>query len=88
VSDRSAIEWTDATWGPEDPAGRWRAFDDEELLARDRGSLDIFWLKNESLERSENLPDPDVIAADIADDLRAALEQFEEVAADLGGRRG
>jgi hypothetical protein len=41
--------------------------------------LDIFWLKDESLEDSANLPDPDVIAADIAEDLRTALEQFEDM---------
>jgi type I restriction enzyme M protein len=47
-------------------------------------SLDIFWLKDESLEDSSNLPDPDVIAADIAEDLRTALEQFEAIGEDLG----
>ena len=54
-----------------------------ELMARDKANLDIFWLKDESLEASENLPDPDVIAAEIAEDLRAALEQMEAIAADL-----
>jgi type I restriction enzyme M protein len=49
-------------------------------------SLDIFWLKDESLEDSENLPAPDLIAAEIAEDLRAALEQFEEIQTDLGER--
>jgi type I restriction enzyme M protein len=46
-------------------------------------SLDIFWLKDESLEDSDNLPAPDVIAADIVADLEAALEQFKEILEDL-----
>ena len=44
-----------------------------------KSALDIFWLKDESLEDSANLPDPDVIAADIIEDLRTALEQFEAI---------
>jgi len=41
------------------------------------------WLKDESLEDSANLPDPDVIAAEIVEDLQAALAQFAEIASDL-----
>jgi type I restriction enzyme M protein len=72
-----------ATWSESDPSGRWRAYDYAELTQRDKCSLDVFWLKDESLEASENLPDPDVIATEIVEDLRAALEQFEAVEADL-----
>ena len=50
---------------------------------RDKVNLDIFWLKDESLEDSANLPDPDVIAAEIVEDLEAALEQFAAIAEDL-----
>jgi hypothetical protein len=50
----------------------------------DKASLDIFWLHDESLEDSDNLPDPDVLAQEIVDDLEAALEQFREIANDLG----
>ena len=49
-------------------------------------SLDLFWLRDESLEDSANLPDPDVLAKEIAEDLRAALEQIEDVLGDLQGR--
>ena len=49
----------------------------------DKASLDIFWLRDETLEESDNLPNPDVLAQEIVDDLEAALEQFETVAADL-----
>ena len=73
-----------ATWSEADPTGRWRAYPYEELVARDKCSLDIFWLRDESLEDSDNLPEPGVIAAEIVEDLRAALEQFAEIEADLG----
>jgi len=53
-------------------------------LARDKVNLDIFWLRDESLEDSANLPDPNVIAAEIVEDLRTALAQFEEILADIG----
>src|SRR2546425_3376649 len=72
------------TWSEKNPMGRWRAYSYEELLRRDKVSLDIFWLKDESLEDSASLPDPDIIAADIAEDLRTALEQFEAISEDLG----
>ncbi|RKY58017.1 MAG: SAM-dependent DNA methyltransferase, partial [Candidatus Neomarinimicrobiota bacterium] len=62
---------------------RFRAFTYDELIQRDKVSLDIFWLKDESLEDMENLPDPDVLAAEIADNLEAALEQFRGIVEDL-----
>jgi type I restriction enzyme M protein len=65
--------------------GRWRSYTYDELISRDKASLDIFWLKDESLEASYNLPDPDVIAQEIVEDLEAALEQFREIVGDLGG---
>ncbi|RJP71387.1 MAG: SAM-dependent DNA methyltransferase [Candidatus Abyssobacteria bacterium SURF_17] len=76
-----------ATWSEKKPDGRWRAFDYEELVQRDKCNLDIFWLKDDSLSESENLPEPAVIAAEIAEDLRTALEQMEEIAEDLGNTR-
>src|SRR5437879_4381196 len=71
------------TWSEKNPQGRWRAYDYEDLLKRDKLNLDIFWLKDESLEDSANLPDPDIIAAEIVEDLQAALAQFAEIASDL-----
>jgi type I restriction enzyme M protein len=68
-----------ATWSEANPQGRWRSYTYEELAARDKANLDIFWLRDESLEDSANLPEPDVLAAEIAEDLRAALEQFEAI---------
>lgn len=75
-----------ATWSEQAPDGRWRPYTYEEILARDKVSLDLFWLRDESLEDSANLPDPHIIAAEIADDLRAALEQIEDVLEDLRRR--
>jgi type I restriction enzyme M protein len=72
------------TWSESNPQGRWRMFTYEELAARDKINLDIFWLRDESLEDSANLPAPDVLAAEIIDDLKSALEQFEGMASDLG----
>ena len=61
----------------------WRpTIDYEDLVSRDKASLDIFWLKDESLSDSDNLPAPDLIAAEIVEDLQAALEQFREILAD------
>ena len=71
------------TWSIETPDGRWRAYDYADLIARDKASLDIFWLKDDSLADSDNLPPPDVIAQEIVDDLEAALEQFRLIAGDL-----
>jgi hypothetical protein len=66
------------------PQGRWRAFPYEELIARDKVNLDIFWLRDESLEETANLPDPERLAAEIVDDLEAVLKQFRAIAEDLG----
>jgi type I restriction enzyme M protein len=73
------------TWADKDPEGRWRCFDYEELAKRDKLNLDIFWLKDRSLEDAEGLPEPDVLAQEIADDLQTALEQFSEIAEGLKG---
>jgi type I restriction enzyme M protein len=67
--------------------GRWRVYDYDELIARDKASLDIFWLKDESLADSDNLPPPEVIAQEIVEDLEAALEQFRLIAGDLSADR-
>jgi len=58
----------------------------DELVARDKFSLDVFWLKDGSLEDSSKLPDPHVLAAEIAEDLRSALEQIESILGDLEDR--
>ena len=62
---------------------QFKPFTYDELLKRDKVNLDIFWLKDESLEDSVNLPDPNVIAGEIAEDLEAALDQVSQIASDL-----
>ncbi|KYC51207.1 MAG: N-6 DNA Methylase [Candidatus Methanofastidiosum methylothiophilum] len=62
---------------------RFHSFGYDELVARDKASLDIFWLRDESMEDTANLPEPDVLAAEIADNLEAALAQFRGIAKDL-----
>jgi len=71
------------TWSEKKPDGRWRAYEYDKLINRDKASLDIFWLRDKSLEDSENLPDPGILAQEIVEDLEAALEQFREIAEDL-----
>ena len=63
---------------------RFHCFAYDDLEKRDKANLDIFWLKDDSLEGSANLPDPDVIAREIMEDLQAALEQFAAIAEDVG----
>ena len=63
---------------------RFRAFDYETLIQRDKTNLDLFWLKDASLEDSENLPAPEVLAREILADLESAVALFEEIAQRLG----
>ena len=62
---------------------RFHAFTYDKLMERDKVNLDIFWLRDESLEDSDNLPDPDVIALEIAENLEDALEQFSGIVGSL-----
>ncbi len=73
------------TYHPEtNPEGRWRRFTYEEILNRDKTSLDITWLKDKSLTDLENLPDPDVLANDIIENLEAGIESFKEIMIAIG----
>ncbi|WP_417371853.1 N-6 DNA methylase [Gelidibacter japonicus] len=72
------------TWS-EDPStgsgeeSRWRKYSYEEIIARDKTNLDIFWLRDKSLTDLDNLPDPDILAAEIIENLEAGLESFREI---------
>lgn len=72
------------TYNEKNPDGRWRKFSYEEIVARDKTSLDITWIKDQSLADLDNLPDPEVIASEIVDNLEAGLASFKEVLAGLG----
>jgi type I restriction enzyme M protein len=68
------------TYHPEtNPEGRWRKFTYQEIIERDKTSLDITWIKDKSLTDLDNLPDPDVLATDIIENLKSAMESFEEI---------
>ena len=69
----------EATWSEATPDGRWRVYSREELLRRDRASLDVFWLKDASMTDLDNLPEPEVLAEEIMEHLRSALTSFEAV---------
>ena len=62
---------------------RFKAYTYGELVQRDKVNLDIFWIKDESLEDMENLPEPEVIAQEIVENLQAALDQFSSLSEDL-----
>ena len=61
----------------------WVVQSRDEIFSRDKASLDIFWLRDDDLEDSANLPDPHLIAQEIAEDLRTALSQIEDILNDL-----
>ena len=62
---------------------RFKAFTYDELLAREKANLDIVWLKDDSIEDAADLPAPDVIAAQIVDELQAALAEIQAISDDL-----
>ena len=67
------------TWSEETPEGRFRRFSIDEIMQRDKLSLDIFWLKDKSLADLEHLPPADELADDIIENLQSALESFKEL---------
>ncbi len=67
------------TWSEDNHDGRWRKFSIEEILARDKTSLDIFWIKDKTLANLDNLPSPDELAEDIIENLQDALDSFKSI---------
>jgi type I restriction enzyme M protein len=74
------------TWSEANSEGRWRKFDYDDIIARDKTSLDISWLKDNSLADLDNLPDPDVLAAEIIENLEAGLKSFKTIVATLNNK--
>ena len=74
------------TWSEENPDGRWRKYKIDDILERDKTSLDIFWIKDKSLADLDNLPSPDELADDIIENLQSALESFQELQEQLKRR--
>ncbi len=61
------------------PEGRWRKFTYDEIIKRDKTSLDIIWLKDKSLANLDSLPDPDILADEIIENIEAGLESFKAI---------
>jgi type I restriction enzyme M protein len=74
------------TWSASNPDGRWRKFGYNDILARDKTSLDISWLKDNSLTDLDNLPDTDVLAAQIIENLESGLLSFKTIVAALNNK--
>ena len=73
------------TWNAEtNPDGRWRKYRYAEIIARDKTSLDLFWLKDKSLADLDNLPEPKDLAEEIVENIEAGLNNFRTVLAALG----
>jgi type I restriction enzyme M protein len=68
------------------PEGKWRRFGYDEIAARDKTSLDITWIKDKSLADLDNLPDPDVLAEEIIENLEAGLDSFKSILSSLGNK--
>jgi type I restriction enzyme M protein len=79
--------WSDGSNRPGTPEGRWRKFTYDKIIARDKTSLDITWLKDKSLADLDNLPDPDVLALEIVENLEAGLESFRTIIASLNSSK-
>lgn len=73
------------TWSEENPEGRWRKFTYQEIIERDKTNLDMFWIKDKSLTDLDNLPDPDVLANEIIENIEAGLNSFKEIMETING---
>lgn len=67
------------TWSEDNENGRWRKYSYKDIIARDKTSLDIFWIKDKSLTDLDNLPDPDILANEIIENIESGLSSFREI---------
>ncbi len=82
--------WAEETY-PElnvGPEGRWQKFRYEGIAVRDKTNLDMFWLKEKSLADLDNLPDPDILANEIVENMEAGLDNFKPIMDQLNGKNG
>lgn len=79
------INKREETWSEENEEGRWRKYTYDEIIARDKTSLDIFWLKDKSLTDLDNLPDPDILANEIIENIESGLNSFREIMETING---
>ena len=71
------------TWSETNPEGRFHKYSIDEIMKRDKLSLDFFWIKDKSLTDLDNLPPADELADEIIENLQSALESFKELKATL-----
>ena len=71
------------TWSETNPEGRFRKYSIDDILKRDKLSLDLFWIKDKSLADLDNLPPADELADDIIENLQGALDSFKDLKAQL-----
>ena len=70
------------------PQNRFKKFKYDEIIARDETNPDIFWLKNDSLGDMDNLPEPDVLALEIVENIETGLASFKEIVEGLNKKVG
>jgi len=73
------------TWSEENEEGRWRKYSYEDIISRDKTSLDLFWIKDKSLTDLDNLPDPDILANEIIENIESGLNAFREIMETING---
>jgi len=73
------------TWSEENEEGRWRKYNYDDIITRDKTSLDIFWIKDKSLTDLDNLPDPDILATEIIENIESGLNAFREIMETING---
>ncbi|MEA1893630.1 MAG: class I SAM-dependent DNA methyltransferase [Euryarchaeota archaeon] len=73
------------TWSEDNSNGRFRKFCYDEIVPRDKTNLDIFWVKDKSMADLDNLPDPDILANEIIENVEAGLESFKEIVETING---
>ena len=81
----SNINKREQTWSEENEDGRWRKYNYDDVIASDKTSLDIFWLKDKSLTDLDNLPDPDILASEIIENIESGLNRFREIMETING---
>lgn len=64
--------------------GKFRKFTREDVAKRG-DNLDVTWLKDDSVTDHADLPEPEVIAAEIVAQLQTALEEMQALQEELGG---
>ena len=78
-------KWSEDPSTGSGPEGRWRKYSYDDIIARDKTSLDIFWIKDQSLTDLDNLPDPDILANEIIENIESGLNSFREIMETING---